>query len=519
MSSPSFRRRIDSVNGLIGKKLGNRISIGINGGAHSWQEALNYIATLPQWEEVFTTRMAELTASKTSGSTYVTLSANINAVDITKIATSNMFVSVGTESNLNQRKWYPIQWMDTLNTRLILKITAKETLATSTVKIARPIIRTLKNIDPDNADDASIVTDSLCIRLTGQDAFNGQIEIDINSGIIELDNFRTARDGASVLDTPATSAYTSPVYLQRIYNMNHERGEGFDGPFLKHAAGLIIKDSRFSGENHVLTFANNVKDFIEGHNLTIESRNGSASVSAEPTSQAICAGKASYTGSTFICLSHKSKAEFIFQGSGVDGSTEETGIFNNGNFLVKPIGDSAALSDISLIKVAAPLGVTVNVRLHGCTWDVDPSITATNKYLIYALLTGTVNLTITNASVPPGYSFLIGGGTFNLTWVNNGLNQDVAYAASITPNPHYGEIINIGEMTGDITMNAPVNPIKGQRMTVNGLQDSTGGRSFTWNAIYKKAADGAGTSDQEASTTFVYNGASWIQQGGALTWL
>lgn len=50
-------------------------------------------------------------------------------------------------------------------------------------------------------------------------------------------------------------------------------------------------------------------------------------------------------------------------------------------------------------------------------------------------------------------------------------------------------------------------------------QDGTGSRIITWNAAFKKAADGAGTANQKGSTSFVYDGASWVQVGGALVWL
>lgn len=515
----NFNALYDIVGADLTSTINSRVSVGASGGATTWQEALDYIATLPQWEEVFPDRMVELTASKTTDSKYITLSANINAEDITKIATSNMFVSIGTETELNERKWYPIQWMDTLNTRLILKITAKETLATSTVKLARPIIRTLKNIDIDNADDASIVTDSLCLRLTGQDAFAGQLEIDINSGIIELDAFRTGRDGASVLATPVTSAYTSPVYLQRIYNMNHERGTGFDGPFMKHSAGLIIENSRFSGENHVFTFANNIKDFIQGNNLTIESRSGEGTVAAEPTSQAICQGTASYTNTTFICLSHKNDAEFLFKDSQVVGPTDEYADFDGCNFVIRPIGDSTSLGQISLIGPIGTAAKTLHLKFKNCVWDVDDRITSSSAYVIYGLDAGVYNIELDNCTMPRDITdFITAVGTFNLTWVNNGRDQPVAYAATITPDPHRGEIITVGEMTGNITMNAPVNPQQGQRVTFNFLQDTTATRTITWNASFLKAADGAGGANEAASTTFSYNGSDWIQQGGALTW-
>ena len=107
---------------------------------------------------------------------------------------------------------------------------------------------------------------------------------------------------------------------------------------------------------------------------------------------------------------------------------------------------------------------------------------------------------------------------FTVNQVDNPNIQTVAYAATITPNPNLGSRINIGAMTGALTINAPTNPQNGQYLDFSHLQDGTGGRIITWNAIYKKAADGAGTANQRGSTQYRYDGTNWIQQGGALTY-
>lgn len=44
------------------------------------------------------------------------------------------------------------------------------------------------------------------------------------------------------------------------------------------------------------------------------------------------------------------------------------------------------------------------------------------------------------------------------------------------------------------------------------------GRAITWNAAFKKAADGAGTASQRGATRFIYDGTNWLQTGGALVW-
>jgi hypothetical protein len=55
-------------------------------------------------------------------------------------------------------------------------------------------------------------------------------------------------------------------------------------------------------------------------------------------------------------------------------------------------------------------------------------------------------------------------------------------------------------------------PGRGHRVIV------TGGRTITWNAAFKKAADGAGTANQKGATSFVYDGTNWVQVGGVGGW-
>lgn len=102
----------------------------------------------------------------------------------------------------------------------------------------------------------------------------------------------------------------------------------------------------------------------------------------------------------------------------------------------------------------------------------------------------------------------------------DGLTQDIAFAATITPDVSVGNVIIVGAITGaTLTINAPTNLVKGQTVTFRLLQDGTGSRTITWNAIFKKSADGAGTANQNGVTQFLYDGTDLVQMGGALTWL
>jgi hypothetical protein len=70
------------------------------------------------------------------------------------------------------------------------------------------------------------------------------------------------------------------------------------------------------------------------------------------------------------------------------------------------------------------------------------------------------------------------------------LITSVAYAATVTPNTDTTDILNIGALTGAITIAAPTGtPVDGQKLTIRMLQDGTGGRVVTWNAIYAFGTD------------------------------
>lgn len=98
--------------------------------------------------------------------------------------------------------------------------------------------------------------------------------------------------------------------------------------------------------------------------------------------------------------------------------------------------------------------------------------------------------------------------------------QAIAYAASITPDAAAGERVVVGTLTGNMTINAPSNPRTGAELHFAFTQDATGGRVITWNAVFKKTADGAGIGNQKSAIGFIYDGTSWVTFSQlALTWL
>jgi hypothetical protein len=72
---------------------------------------------------------------------------------------------------------------------------------------------------------------------------------------------------------------------------------------------------------------------------------------------------------------------------------------------------------------------------------------------------------------------------------------DIAIAERRLGRPHppdgaLGERVIVEVLTGNLTINAPTNPRTGAMLTFAFIQDATGGRTITWNAVFKKAADG-----------------------------
>ena len=70
---------------------------------------------------------------------------------------------------------------------------------------------------------------------------------------------------------------------------------------------------------------------------------------------------------------------------------------------------------------------------------------------------------------------------------------------------------------GNRTMAAPTNNTPGQFISILVIQDGTGSRTLTWNAVFEFASDTAPTLTTTASLgdvfVFRYNGAKWLEVG------
>jgi hypothetical protein len=76
-----------------------------------------------------------------------------------------------------------------------------------------------------------------------------------------------------------------------------------------------------------------------------------------------------------------------------------------------------------------------------------------------------------------------------------------------------GELVQV-TLTAARLVGAPTNPATGQRLTFTLVQDGTGGRAVTWNAVFKVSwSDTGNTLNKRSSISFHYDGANWNQDG------
>ena len=70
---------------------------------------------------------------------------------------------------------------------------------------------------------------------------------------------------------------------------------------------------------------------------------------------------------------------------------------------------------------------------------------------------------------------------------------------------------------GNRTLAAPTNNTTGQFISILVIQDGTGSRTLTWNAVYEFASDTAPTLTTTANLgdvfVFRYNGSKWLEVG------
>jgi len=103
----------------------------------------------------------------------------------------------------------------------------------------------------------------------------------------------------------------------------------------------------------------------------------------------------------------------------------------------------------------------------------------------------------------------------NLTmWTERGREsaRTAAFATPYTPVGSSQEIVELGALTNNLTINAPSPAIRGFTLTIRLIQDGTGGRTVTWNTVFKNAwSDANNTAGKRSVITHYFDGTNWIQ--------
>ena len=94
----------------------------------------------------------------------------------------------------------------------------------------------------------------------------------------------------------------------------------------------------------------------------------------------------------------------------------------------------------------------------------------------------------------------------------------VPYAPSITINAQDADVFVFAPLTGNVTLNAPTGATLGRKITLM-FAHSGAARTITWNAVFRKANDGAGGAGLKGVAVFRFDGSHWVQLGGALGFL
>lgn len=194
-----------------------------------------------------------------------------------------------------------------------------------------------------------------------------------------------------------------------------------------------------------------------------------------------------------------SRGGFYFKGPNagpisVDGQCENVN-FNNG----QPDYDGANPNHYAAVTLDGVSGV--NFKLNSSAQGGGAGIVCTSLNSPGAnTLIATTDLTETalfNGGTP---GFALVNGQFQspvtgLQSVTSGV-QTLTFSSTLAPNAALGDHFAV-TLTGNATMSAPTNPPSGsalsQKITFELIQDSTGGRTVTWNSAFNFGTTGAPT--------------------------
>ncbi|MGB0664394.1 MAG: hypothetical protein ACPGMR_11475 [Pontibacterium sp.] len=90
--------------------------------------------------------------------------------------------------------------------------------------------------------------------------------------------------------------------------------------------------------------------------------------------------------------------------------------------------------------------------------------------------------------------------------------KEQPYAFTFNPNALETETFKMTLSGGGVSVGAPSGAYKNQKLSFIFVQDATGGRSISFNSVFKTAGTVSTTANSTSYFEFVFDGTSWIQQ-------
>jgi hypothetical protein len=438
---------------------------------------------------------------------------------------------------------------------------------------------TVGTLNQNTTGNAATATALETARTIGGTSFDGtaNIAVALSATATALETARTI--GGTSFDGTANIAVALSATATALATARTIHGVSFDGTanidlseVISDTVGAMVSSNTESGITVTYDDADNTLDFTIG-TLNQNTTGNAATATVLETARTI--GGTSFDGSANIAVALAATATALetartIAGQSFDGSANitiaSTDLSNTSNITLndgtqtltnKTLTSPKINEDVVLTSTATELnlldgstaGTIANSKaviysaagqVNGTTLAIaGTAITSTATEL--NLLDGVSGLVqadftklaaIDSTAAELNYSDLATLGTTaaskvftadanNLTTVSGAVayvEDTLTDGATITWNVIDSPVAKV-TLAGNRTLSAPsgTTPIAGQFVSLLIIQDGTGSRTITWNAVYEFAADTAPTLTATASLgdlfTFRYNGSKWLEVG------
>jgi hypothetical protein len=366
----------------------------------------------------------------------------------------------------------------------------------------------------------------------------------------------TSFDGTANIAVALSATATALATARTIHGVSFDGTANIDlSEVISDTVGAMVSSNTESGITVTYDDADNTLDFTIG-TLNQNTTGNAATATALETARTI--GGTSFDGSANIAVALAATATALetartIAGQSFDGSANitiaSTDLSNTSNITLndgtqtltnKTLTSPKINEDVVLTSTATELNLLDGVSgLVQADFTKLAAVSSTADEL--NLLDGVSGLVqadftklaaVDSTAAELNYSDLATLGTTaaskvftadanNLTTVSGAVayvEDTLTDGATITWNVIDSPVAKV-TLAGNRTLSAPsgTTPIAGQFISLLIIQDGTGGRTITWNAVYEFAADTAPTLTATASLgdlfTFRYNGAKWLEVG------